>query len=307
MSNTPPSRTYLEAPLTAIAPNPQQPRTWFDPAELENLAATIRAHGVIKPITLEAREDGEGYYIEDGERRWRAAKLAGLTTIPALVSASRNGTGAKTRLERALVANLQHQDMNPLEKARAFQELIDAHGLTQIQVALRMGMNHTAVANHLLLLRYEPEIQDLIAEGKFHQDANLARALLKIPDPAARIQLVKMLVARNTSIKGCKAAAAKVAAALEALPTPTPTDIHTAIEEAVPAMRHATRRTGSVDHARYDALVHTGDVPMWPLFKKSVATACKQCAWADAANANICGECPVVDLVSTLIGKVNGR
>lgn len=283
-----------EISIEKILPNPEQPRTAFDEDELSGLAESVREHGIIQAISLEACEDGETYLLEDGERRWRAARLAGLVTIPAMVHPPRNGSGARIRLERALVANIQRADMNAIEEARAFRRLQEEFGLTQIEIGHRLGKGVSGQAyvhNRLVLLDLEPEIQAFIAAGKFHQDSNVARALLKIPDSAARVKLVEMLVQRKSSIQASIHAARRVQLALQTQ------DEKTLTEVLAPAFTHARTKP---DRKRYDALAHTGHLPPWPLFVTSIQGACNRCVWADAANANICGECPMVDLVNTV-------
>jgi ParB family chromosome partitioning protein len=318
-----------EVPLSAISPNPQQPRTHFDQAKLEELTASIRIHGVILPISLEEIETplsagGEGpgvrYYLEDGERRWRAASMAGLTTIPATINFSRNGTGSQARIERALVANIQREDMNPIELGHAYRELNEVYGLTQIQIAVSLGKDPQSgqahVSNHILLTRLDPEIQNLIAQGKFNSDAAVARALLKIPDSAARIKLVKRLIAHNAGYKASLHAARKLADALTGKPLPNappPLTNHLTPENLTPDLSSPALTLGKLKarfdpdepkaRQQYDALVHTGNLPMWPGFKAAVSHACRKCAWQDHANASICGGCPVVDVVNNVLNK----
>ena len=295
--------------LDKILPNPEQPRMIFDEGALEELAASIREHGVILPISVEQSEDGESYILEDGERRWRAARLAGLVTIPATVHPPRNGrgsttgTGGRARLERALVANIQRVQMNPIEEARAFRRLQEEFGLSQVRIGQRIGKDdqngQTYVNNRLLLLRLDEEIQALIAERNFSSNVYLARALLQIPDAGARVKLVRRLVSQKASHKASLYAAKRLAAALNG---------KTLGEKDVPALDIGKRRAGvdpdePENRARYDALVHTGDVPMWPGLKTAVQKACRSCVWHDAANEAICGECPVVDVVENLLGK----
>lgn len=323
----------MEIPISQISPNPQQPRTDFDPAALAELAASIREHGVILPVALEKRDDGPGldgeprYYLEDGERRLRAAQLAGLTTIPAVVNPSRNGTGARLRLERALVANLQRQDMNPIETARAYAQLQE-FGLTNVQISHQIGKGAKGIPHvnaHLQLLRLDPEIQTLIAQGFPHNPA-LTRALLSIPDPPARIRLARSLYERKSTAQAAIRAALRLADALlgnplssepetrPQNPAPNPPPAGTAhsppstAPSSPPALTLAKKRTGRPspedDHKtkqRYDALVHTGHLPMWPAFKTAVAAACRKCAWHDAANEKICGDCPVVHVVQNIL------
>jgi len=293
----------MDIPLHLISPNPRQPRRHFDAGKLDELAASLRENGQIQAATVEDNGDGS-YTLIAGERRWRAAQLAGLETLRADVRPPLNGAGDQERLLLALVENLNREDMNPIEEALAFEQLREEFGLTLPKIGLRTGKGSVHVANRLLLLRYEPEIQALIARGEFSMDHQLARELLRIPDSAARLKLVRMLIGNRASLRASKTAAQRVAATFGGNDFPEPSS---EVPDA-PAFRVAYQKTDqAVDQWHYDALVHTGNMPMWPLFKKSVQAACNGCAWHDAANAAVCGDCPVVHLVQTITGKVNGH
>ncbi len=158
--------------LVKIEPNRQQPRKNFEEAALRELEESIRQHGVITPITVRPVEE-EGYYqIIAGERRWRAARNIGLLTIPAKVVRA----DAKTTMEMALIENLQRQDLNPMEEAEGYHVLMQEYGLTQEEVAERMGKSRSAVANSLRLLGLTPEVGKLVREGKL--SGGHARAIL---------------------------------------------------------------------------------------------------------------------------------
>lgn len=199
--------------VSQILPNPEQPRTVFDDKELQELANSIRVHGVILPITVE--QSGEFYILEDGERRWRAAKSAGLETIPAVVNPARNGDGTRLRFERALVANIQRVDMNPIDEARAYARLRHEFGLTVRQIWQRVGKSEPLINGRLALLETDPEIQVLFAEGKLPITPAVSKALMEIPDRRSRIALAEKISARKLSVKGAIKAAQKVAAQLK--------------------------------------------------------------------------------------------
>jgi ParB family transcriptional regulator, chromosome partitioning protein len=167
--------TLRELPLTVIEPNRYQPRDTFDEEALVSLTASIRELGVLQPVLVRPLGD-ERYELIAGERRWRAAKRAGLPVIPALVrQADDEGS-----LEQALVENLHREDLNAIEEAAAYQQLIDEFELTQDQVASRVGKSRSAVANALRLFQLPPAIQRLIVDGRL--SAGHARALLGTPD-----------------------------------------------------------------------------------------------------------------------------
>ncbi|MBV9545776.1 MAG: ParB/RepB/Spo0J family partition protein, partial [Chloroflexi bacterium] len=149
-----------QVPVDAIKPNPWQPRTHFDSAELEELAQSIRQHGVLQPILVSQQADGS-FQLITGERRWRAVQLTGLPTIPALVKEAT----PQASLEMALVENIQRRDLNPLEEAHAYRQLLDEHGLTQEQLAQRIGKSRVAVTNTLRLLHVPDEVREALADG----------------------------------------------------------------------------------------------------------------------------------------------
>lgn len=175
-------------PLIKVRPNPGQPRKVFDSSALEELRDSIRRHGVIQPICVR-RTDG-GYEIVAGERRWRAARMAGLDRVPAIVL---EDEGQERFLEVALVENLQREDLHPLEKAHAFKDLQQTFNLTQAQVAERVGMKRATVTNHLRLLDLPDEAQEAVAAGLITMGHAKALLSLKEPGPirAALLKVVK--------------------------------------------------------------------------------------------------------------------
>jgi ParB family chromosome partitioning protein len=185
---------YAEVPLAEIQPNPSQPRTQFDEEALASLAASIRELGVIQPVLIRPRSDG-GYELIAGERRWRAAKRAGLQAIPALVRT----VADQSSLEQALVENLHRQDLNPLEEAGAYQQLIEDFGLTHDEVANRVGRSRAAVSNTLRLFQLPTAIQRLVIDGAL--SAGHARALLGTPDRAFQEALARRAVSEQLSVR----------------------------------------------------------------------------------------------------------
>ncbi len=181
-----------EIEIDRISPNPQQPRQQIDPAALEELAASIRQHGLLQPLVV--TRSGSGYSIVAGERRWRAARAAGLTTVPAIVKE----TSPESVLELALVENLQRADLTPLEEAGAYQILVE-RGLTQEQVAARVGRSRVAVANRLRLLALPPAARDLLITGSITEGH--ARALLGCADPAMIDALARRVADRQISVR----------------------------------------------------------------------------------------------------------
>ncbi len=179
--------------LDLIEPNSQQPRTNFPDAELEELTQSIRINGVIQPIIV--RRQGARYQIVAGERRWRAAQRAGLTRISAVVKEISN----EKLLELALIENIQRQELNPIEEARAYKNLVENLGLTQETIAERVGKNRTVITTFLRLLKLPLDIQKLVEEEKI--TAGHARALLMADDNEAQRTLAKKIIAMSLSVR----------------------------------------------------------------------------------------------------------
>jgi ParB family chromosome partitioning protein len=191
--------SLVELPLSSIRPNPYQPRSHFDESSLSGLAASIREVGVLQPVLV--RATGEGHYeLIVGERRWRAAHRAGLQTIPAVVQVASD----RESLERAVVENLHRDDLNALEEAAAYQQLIEDFGLTHEELAIRVGRSRAAVSNTLRLFQLPPSVQRLLAEGQL--DAGHARALLGTPDRSFQETLARRAVAEGLSVRAVEEA-----------------------------------------------------------------------------------------------------
>ena len=182
-----------EIPVAAIRPNPYQPREHFDEEELASLAESIREVGILQPVLV--RETDDGYELIAGERRWRAARRVGLQNIPALV----RDTDDASALEHALVENVHRSDLNVLEEAAAYQQLIEDFGLTHEEVAIRVGRSRTSVTNTLRLLQLPPTVQRLVRDKSLTMGH--ARALLGTPDRALQEQLARRIVAEGLSVR----------------------------------------------------------------------------------------------------------
>jgi ParB family chromosome partitioning protein len=204
LPDTPRARTGLvEIPVHRIDPNPSQPRRRFAAADLEELAASIRQHGVLQPLLVSEGEPGR-YVLVAGERRWRAARMAGLATVPAVI---RESLGNDHVLELALVENLQRRDLTPLEEARAFEQLQTGLGLAQAEIAARVGIDRSTVANALRLLRLPAEVQEWVEEGAL--SAGHARTLLAFADDSERIAWGRRAIEIGLSVRELEAAAAE--------------------------------------------------------------------------------------------------
>ena len=183
--------TYV--PMDKIAANPSQPRKYFKDEALEELSGSIKEYGVLQPILL--RDDGKAYTIIAGERRYKAAKLAGLEKIPAIIKTMDSREVALI----ALVENVQREDLNFLEEARAYKRLMDDFGLTQVEIAEKMNKKQSTISNKIRLLSLPDEIQNSILENNLTE--RHARALLKLGDEEDRKQVIKRVIQNNLNVK----------------------------------------------------------------------------------------------------------
>ena len=194
MEAPPEDSAYRMLPLHRVEPNPEQPRQDFDQEELEALSESIRQHGIIQPLTV--RETGEGYYqIIAGERRWRAARMAELTEIPAIVIEADD----KKAMELALIENLQRQDLNSVEEALGYQSLINEFGLTQEEAAARVGKSRPAVANALRLLSLDEKVLEMLRAGTI--TAGHAKAILMLKSGKKQLEAAQKIANLGLSVR----------------------------------------------------------------------------------------------------------
>ena len=182
-----------EVDLDSIVPGPMQPRTHFDEASLESLADSIRSHGIVQPL-LVRRRDG-GYELIAGERRWRAAKLAGLSRVPVVVKEVPD----ESLLEIALIENIQRENLNPIEEAQAYKKLIETVGLTQEALASRVGRDRSYITNYLRLLRLPEDLQQLVKDGRL--STGHARTLLALTHPDLQRRLARQIIDGGLSVR----------------------------------------------------------------------------------------------------------
>ncbi len=187
------NKGVVEVNINKISPNPNQPRKNFDQEALQELANSIKVHGVIQPLVVNKK--GDGYMIIAGERRWRACRLAGVTSIPVIV---KNYTEKQIK-EIALIENLQREDLNPIEASRAIKQLMDEYKLTQESVAERIGKSRSNITNTLRLLSLSPEVVEMIEKNRL--SAGHARALVVVEDANAQIRLAKQACDGKMSVR----------------------------------------------------------------------------------------------------------
>ena len=264
-----PEEAARTLPIASLHPNRFQPRTYFDDSAIAELAESIRAQGIIQPLVV--APEGDGWAIIAGERRWRAARLAGLETVPVVV---REVADDRELLELALVENLQRSDLNPIEEAEAYAALQEKFGLSQDEVATRVGKARTTVTNSLRLLRLPEEVLELLREGKL--TAGQARPLLALAGREEQIALADRAVREGLSARELE----RIVTAPQEAPKPKkkpdrPVEVHTAAAEEKLTRRLQTRveirRQGKGGHMRihfhseeelmrlYDVLIERGD------------------------------------------------
>ena len=185
---------YQILPIHKVEPNPDQPRQDFDEEELQALSDSIATHGIVQPLTVRQLESGY-YQIIAGERRWRAARLAGLREVPVVVMEADD----KTTMELALIENLQRQDLNPVEEALGYQSLISEYGLTQEDAAQRVGKSRPTITNALRLLSLCPEVLEQVRSGKL--TPGHARAVLSLKTPAQQKDAAQRIIALGLSVR----------------------------------------------------------------------------------------------------------
>ncbi len=218
-----------EVEVDSIVPNPRQPRRALDPDALQELAASIKEQGLVQPLVVTEIEGG--YQLLVGERRWRAASLAGLETVPVVI----REVTPQQMLELALVENLQREDLNPLEAAAAYQQLVEEFGMTQQQVADRVGKNRVTVTNTLRLLKLPEQVQDALLAEKISEGH--ARAMLRLRGEGAQMQVLEAIIKRGLSVRQTEELVRRMVEEPEAKPKePTKSPELTALEDQ---FRHA--------------------------------------------------------------------
>lgn len=206
--------------IEQLQPNPEQPRKHFDPAALDELAQSIRNQGILQPIVVAPQVATPGqppqYIIIAGERRWRAAQKAGLQEVPVFV----REVAEDDRLELALIENIQRADLNPIEEARAYAELIELRGYTQEDLATQVGKDRSTISNAMRLLRLPPKVQDMVQEGRLSMGH--ARSLLSLPTPEDMSAVATQVVHESLSVRATEQAVRK--RTQSAKPKPEPSD-----------------------------------------------------------------------------------
>ena len=261
-----PRASAVEADIDRLTPNDFQPRVMLDDARLQELAQSIRANGVIQPIVV--RKLGDRFQIIAGERRWRAARLAGLLRVPIAVKDVAPGQ-EQSLLEMALIENIQREDLNPIDEALAYRRLADEFHLKQEDIATAVGKDRASVANYLRLLRLPDEVRTEVAAGRLSMGH--ARALLSLTDEADQRRMAREVIARSLSVRETESLVKKVVeqnAPAGEKAEPKPVDVHTrAAEERlkillgtrVRIVRQGTRGRIEIDFVSEDELIRIFD------------------------------------------------
>jgi ParB/RepB/Spo0J family partition protein len=280
-------------PLSKIVVNPDQPRKTFDQDELQSLADSIKEHGLINPIAVE--QAGDLFILIDGERRWRACKLAGLKEIEASVRPSKNGAGGEERLLLAMIANLQRADLNPMEEARAYRKMSDL-GMTKSQIGAAVAVSAATVFARISLLTFAPEIQALWEAGQLSSVPQVIAALRRIPDDDTRIRLAQGFARRGTSLAFIAIVCGRIARYVAQTNKPL------VDQNDPPALQLATKQAknrGNIGH--WNAFTQARLTPPWAKITEAVKYTCENCALADMASEGTCKDCPLVDLLKYLM------
>ncbi len=293
----------MELPIARIRPNPRQPRVTFDEQKLRELAGSIREHGVIQPLVVST--NGDGYVLIAGERRWRAARLAGMETVPCVV---RKHVDEKTMALEALVENFEREDLNVIEEARAFRELKDQFGMDERDIAERVGRHPKTVHDRMKWLELEPEIQGLAAQGKLPKDVRVAEALLSVP-AEARAKLAHRLAYEGVRISTIRTACARVAERLAAKAAKEPA-LDRAKKDCAMAPRGPDRATWkqarnaaaqacAACDIKMETLHDQVQEPAWELVTHASGETCRACNVRDVRGA--CDACPMVEFLRRLM------
>ena len=220
-----------EVDLDLIVPGPMQPRTHFDEASLESLAESIRSHGIVQPLLVRRRDSG--YELIAGERRWRAAKLAGLSRVPVVVKEVPD----ESLLEIALIENIQRENLNPIEEAQAYKKLIETVGLTQEALASRVGRDRSYITNYLRLLRLPEDLQQLVKDGRL--STGHARTLLALTHPDLQRRLARQIIDGGLSVRATEQLVHKATEEKQARTVTAPHPVDPNIKAAETKLRRA--------------------------------------------------------------------
>lgn len=282
--------TLKSIPVGDILPNPEQPRKKFDAGELKDLAESIRQNTLLQPIVVEGPYGPTNIYtIIDGERRWRASKIAGLKEIQCVIRPADDRSDK--RLLLALVANLQRADLRPSEEGQAYKKLKEL-GQSNNAIALNLGINSARVVHRLRLLELGREIMDLIDGNELSKDLRLVTALMEIDDPGARVKTARALASRHAGINAGVEACRRVVEHLNS---------ETISLAEIPALKLSVRKSGPISRPVWDAQAAIGRVPPWLLVEMCMRETCDACGLREVASQATCNGCTMVEMLQRMI------
>lgn len=292
--------------IDQIQLNPEQPRRVFDATALDELAASISDRGILQPLLVEAC--AAGYILHAGERRLRAARQAGLTHVPAQVLPPLNGAGRGARVINAFVENVLREDMTPIEEARAISEM-RSMGLTNLDISQRTGININTIAQRLVLLDLDPELQDLVAKGELPRDHRVAKALLSVADKNTRIKLGARLarpgITVNAILDACRRINEKLAqqeaVVVEKRPALAISGAAGTTGKPVKWRDMRAAAQGMCDTCDLKSGLAGIAEPAWSIVLEMTGRVCDRCSLRANASLDICRQCPAVDLLRRLV------
>lgn len=292
-------------PVEQIIPNPEQPREEFDQAGLEELAASIKEHGLMNPISV--FRDQEQFVIIDGERRWRAHKIAGLDTIKADLTVKPNhGRERETLLEMAWIGNVQRKQMNPVEEGKAVAKML-ASGKSYAELARKRGVTETTLRTFVAISELDPEIQEFYASGQIAIEWRVISAIRDLPDDI-RVEVIRGCVKRKASGAAIYHLCKRLTNGRTPPPVPvTQAEVKTGSMVSCPVISYEVglkkSKQDGIDEEHWNAMAQAMLVPPWPQISEAIIGTCKKCAVYSVASFTNCRECPLVDLIG-LICKV---
>ncbi|PKN85602.1 MAG: hypothetical protein CVU46_10555 [Chloroflexi bacterium HGW-Chloroflexi-8] len=282
----------MKIPLNQIKPNPQQPRKTFDQASIEELAQSIIQVGLIQPVVV--TPNGKGYYLVDGERRWRAAQLIpGMLEIEAVVS-DQAGTDQE-RMVQSLVANIQREDLSLVEEAKAYGKMNKEFGIPMVRIALLTGHCLATIKTRMLILDLDPEIQALMDDSSMPHDDEVIKAIQSLPD-SVRVKFAQKMAKHGLSISGIKKAVEKVNKHLQTDP-----ESECEIDFDTPSIKFAVQKNKYTHKRNWGALQQLNKLPPWEELVTAANKTCDACSLSYSASPVVCRECPAVELISKLL------
>lgn len=286
----------LHIPLIRVFPNPEQPRKHFDQEFINELAESIKEHGVIEPVIVE--QAGTDYILHDGEQRTMAARIAGLTDIPAIVHPPLNGTGPRVRLVKAVVANVQRAQMSPLDEAQAYKRLRDEFDMSIATISRQTGKGASHIGQRLLLTELDSEIQNLISQGLLPHTLDAVKAMLSLPADV-RVKFCSALATRKPSVQILIAACQKLLAQTqERAARQEKSESHEPLKS--PAVQIATKHA-ELKLPAWDIWQQLGALPQWSIVREAGTATCDACAIRPAASFANCKDCPAVECIRRMM------